>query len=113
MDLDKERRWKARAPFLVAAGIALLAVLFTVFREMGIVETWRLGNTRDRIVGENARLREENARLRAEVDKLKTSPAYIEEIARKELGLIRKKENVIVLDRSSGNPPDPSAKDRP
>ena len=113
MDPEKERRWHARGPFLVAAGIALLALLFSVFREMGMIETWKLGKTRDQILGENSRLREENARLRKEVERLKTSPEYIEEIARKELGLIRQKENVIVLDRAGANPPDPKVKGRP
>ncbi len=113
MDPEKERRWKARVPLLVAGGIALLALLFSVLRDMGVVETWKLSQTRDRILGENARLREENAKLRTEVEKLKTSPAYIEEIARKQLGLIRKNENVIVLDRPIGNPPGPGAKGPP
>lgn len=66
---------------------------------MGIAETWKLFRTRERILTENRMLREENQRLQQEVEKLRTNPSVIEEIARKELGLVHKKENVIVLDR--------------
>lgn len=90
--------WRRRLSVIIFWGIAASAVLFTVFREMGVVETWKLRTLRRELARENERLRAENARLRQEVEKLRTSPSYIEEIARKELGLIGNRENVIVLD---------------
>jgi len=72
---------------------------------MGIVGTLKLNRTHRQIQEENTRLREENLKLRQEVDKLKTNASYIEEIARKELGLVREKENVIVLDRKRESTP--------
>lgn len=100
--------WKRKMTVLIVGGIAALALLFTAFREMGIVSTWKLRRLHDQLVQENGRLREENARLHREVEKLRTSPTYIEEIARKELGLIGKKENVIVLEgRDKATPASP------
>ena len=44
-----------------------------------------------------ARQRAENARLREEVRRLTEDPAAIEEIARRELGLIRPGERVFII----------------
>ncbi len=97
---------RKHVPLLIAGTLACAALLFSVFGEVGILSTWRMDRNQKRLAEENARLREDNARLRGEVDRLRTNPAYIEEIARKELGLIGKKENVIVLERK----PDASAR---
>lgn len=106
MRLEPGSRWKPRLPLLVAGGIAVLLLLFSLIGEMGIVGSWKLYRTHKQILEENANLRDENRRLKEEVEKLKTNPSYIEEIARRELGLIGEKENVIVLDRKK-NSPDP------
>ena len=98
-------RVKNHLPALIVGVLAGAALLFSLFGEVGILSTWRMGRSQKQLVEENARLREDNARLRAEVDKLRTNPAYIEEIARKELGLIGRKENVIVLERKPDDPP--------
>jgi cell division protein FtsB len=105
MDDAKSRRWKPGLPGLIAGTVVLLYVLFTVFRDMGVVDTWTLGKSRDQILEENTRLRAENTRMGSEVKRLRTDPAYIEEIARRELGLIGQEENVIVLDRQADGPP--------
>jgi len=49
------------------------------------------------------------------VQALRSNPSAIEEIARKELGLIGKKENVIVLERNRNEdiPPPKGGTDRP
>ncbi len=99
------RRVKKRWPLVVAGGLASAAILFSLFGEVGVLSTWRMSRSQKRLAEENARLREDIGRLRAEVDRLRTNRAYIEEIARKELGLIGRKENVIVLDRKQDAPP--------
>ncbi len=97
-------RRNPRLPFIAAGVVAVLLLLFSLFREMGVMGTWKLYRTHLSILSENAKLREENQRLQQEVEKLKTNASYIEEIARKELGLVREKENVIVLDRRRETP---------
>ena len=97
------RRW----PVLVIGGLVLVAVLFSVFGDVGIISTFNLKAKENQLLAENARLREENEQLRKEVEKLRSNPSYIEEIARKELGLMGKKEIVIPLDRKkdAASPP--------
>ena len=107
MGMEPGSRWKPKLPLLVAGGIAVLLLLFSLFREMGIVGTWKLYRTHKQALEENVKLRDENRRLQEEVEKLRTNPSYIEEIARKELGLIGEKENVIVLDRKKDGPVSP------
>jgi cell division protein FtsL len=98
MEQAKGTRSSRRIPLLIAGALALFLLLFSLFREMGVVGTWKLYRTREQVMEENVRLRTENLRLRKEVENLKTNPSHIEEIARKELGLIGEKENVIVLE---------------
>lgn len=104
-----EKTWvRRRWPVLVIGGMVLVAVLFSVFGEVGIVSTFNLKAKEKQLVAENARLREENEQLRKEVEKLRSNPSYIEEIARKELGLMGKKEIVIPLDRKKDAPSPPA-----
>ncbi len=105
MERDRGSRWKSRLPLLVACAVVAVVILYSMFRGMGVVETWKLHRMQNQILEENARLREENRKLSQEVKNLRTNPAYIEEIARKELGLIGDKEKVIVLDRKKESPP--------
>ncbi len=99
-----KRRW----PVLLVGGMVLVALLVTLFGEVGILGTVNLYRKERQLMAENARLREENEKLRQEVEKLRSNPAYIEEIARRELGLMDKREIVIPLDRKQ-NPAPPSA----
>ncbi len=107
MESDVKGWVRKHVPHLIAGVLVGAALLVTVLGEVGILSTWRINGNQKRLAEENARLREDIGRLRAEVDRLRTNPAYIEEIARKELGLIGKQENVIVLERK----PEATARD--
>jgi cell division protein FtsB len=107
-DSEKTRLVK-RLPAVALGAVALLAVLYSVFGGVGIVNTVKMYRTEGRLEAENARLREEIAQLREEVENLRSNPSYIEGIARRELGLIGEKENVIVLERKKDADPHPPA----
>ncbi|GAB4367160.1 MAG: hypothetical protein Kow00128_11360 [Deltaproteobacteria bacterium] len=111
----RERSPGKRFPLLFAAAILAAAVLYSIFGEVGIVNTLKIRATQAQLERENERLRLEIAELRKEVEALRSNPSTIEEIARKELGLIGKKENVIVLDRNRNAhaPPAEGKPDRP
>ena len=111
----EQKPWlKKRWPALVIGGIALLALLFSLLGEVGVVSTLNLYAKQKSLAAENNRLREENEQLRQEVEKLRSNASYIEEIARRELGLLGKKEIVIPLDRKEDPlPPEPRGKKRP
>lgn len=100
MDHEKKPSMRKRWPFLVVGGLVLLAFLYSLFGEVGIISTLDLRTKQKGLIAENSRLRKENEQLRGEVEKLRSNPSYIEEIARRELGLMGKKEIVIPLDRN-------------
>lgn len=85
---------------LLAAVILGATILYSIFGEVGILNTYKIHETQKQLREENDRLRKEIAELRGQVEALRSNPSTIEEIARKELGLIGKKENVIVLERN-------------
>lgn len=111
----QEPRSGKRIPLLLAAIILGAAVLYSIFGEIGIVNTYKIQNTHMQLVEKNERLRQEIATLHKQVEALRSNPSAIEEIARKELGLIGKKENVIVLERNKDAdlPPPKGRTDRP
>ena len=79
--------------------MAVMAIVFTFFLiivgDKGISDLQLMKNERQAIVGTHAELRRKNLQLYHEIERLKNDPAYIEAIARKDLGLVGKKEIVI------------------
>ena len=79
--------------------MAVMAIVFTFFLiivgDKGISDLQLMKNERQAIVGTHAELRRKNLQLYHEIERLQKDPAYIEAIARKDLGLVGKKEIVI------------------
>lgn len=94
--LRDPNRKKRRLPLLIAAALVIAAVFISLFRDMGVVDSWRLRNTERQLRGEVEKLRQENALLKRTVEDLRGNPAVIEQEARR-LGLIKEGENVIVV----------------
>jgi cell division protein FtsB len=83
--------------------VASVLVVDALIGEKGLLETLRV---REEFVGLDRSildLRQENARLREEVRRLREDPQAIEEIARRELGLIRPGELLFII-RDSPSP---------
>jgi cell division protein FtsB len=85
---------------IVVAMINLLLV--GVFSDNGLIELNHSGNERLEILEKNRRLADENLRLLRAIRRLKSDPAYVEEVARRELGMIG--ENQVILKLQSTNP---------
>jgi len=94
--LRDPNRNKRRLPLYIAAALVVTAVFISLFRDMGIVDSWRLRNTERQLRVEVEKLRQENALLKRTVEDLRGNPAVIEQEARR-LGLIKEGENVIVV----------------
>jgi cell division protein FtsB len=65
---------------------------FTFFGDKGIVHLLRLQKELVRVKDANVKMEEENRKLREEVKRLQYEKRYIEEIARKELGMVKEGE---------------------
>jgi cell division protein FtsB len=108
--LRDPNRIKRRLPLFLAAALVIAAVFISLFRDMGIVDSWRLRNTERQLRGEVEKLRQENALLKRTVEDLRGNPAVIEQEARR-LGLIKQGEDVIVVPkRQETRPQDPPPK---
>ena len=72
-----------------------LMLLFIIFGENGLTDLYRLKTKRDRIVKQTDELTKKNLSLYREIERLKDDPKYLENVARKELGVIGKDEVII------------------
>lgn len=88
-----------RAFRLAVAFAASVLLVNALIGERGLTFSMRARRDRAALTKEIASLRAENARLRARVQALTSDPAAIEAIARRDLGLLRRDEKVIVLSR--------------
>lgn len=74
--------------------VLILTALLSVFGERGLIRAYRLTNERDDIRTKVEKLRRESQYLRGELSALKSDKRYVENIARKDLGLVREGETV-------------------
>jgi cell division protein FtsB len=76
---------------------AVIVIVDALAGERGLLAMLRARDQYDELVSAISRQRAENARLREEARRLREDPAAIEEIARRELGLIRRGEKVFII----------------
>lgn len=84
--------------FLLALGFFLLFGVFAFFGDKGVFHLLRLKKELARMKETNLKIEEENQRLKEEVRRLQCDKQYIEEIARKELGLVKEGEIIYQFD---------------
>lgn len=84
--------------------LCLLLILgfFALFGDKGVLHLLRLRKELTRIKETNVKIEEENEKLKEEARRLQHEKRYIEEIARKELGMV--KEGEIVYQFESPGP---------
>jgi len=78
--------------YLIPAGLILAFLTFTIFGERGLLRIYHLNREKDLIQARTDQLRAENDQLKREIEALKTDRRYIESLARKDFGLVRKNE---------------------
>jgi cell division protein FtsB len=83
-----------RVLLLVGAAVILLDALVG---DRGLLAMLRVRQEYDQLQAAIAQSRAENARLREQVRRLYEDPAAIEEIARRDLGLIKPGEKVFII----------------
>jgi cell division protein FtsB len=74
-----------------------LMLLFIVFGENGLTDLYKLKMKKDNLSKKSDELKKENLSLYREIERLKNDPGYVEDVARKELGVIGKDEVIIKI----------------
>jgi cell division protein FtsB len=97
---------------LLLFALALIAMDGLV-GDHGLLAMLRARRQHDQLVAEIAQQRAENVRLAEEARRLATDPSAIEEIARRELGMIRPGEKIFVLKDANPAPQGPPARTAP
>lgn len=89
---------------LLSISILLLLALFffIIVSEHGLADLRFLKKERDRLVEESKNLTRENQAISVEIDRLRHDPAFIESVARQELGMIGEDEIILKPQSSSG-----------
>ena len=89
---------------LLSISILLLLALFffIIVSEHGLADLRFLKKERDRLVEENKNLARENQVISVEIDRLRHDPAFIESVARQELGMIGEDEIILKPQSSTG-----------
>jgi len=77
--------------------VASVILVDALVGERGLLASMRARRQYDELAATIARERADNARLREEARRLKEDPSAIEEIARRELGLIKPGEKVFIV----------------
>ena len=75
-------------PFLIIS----LILYFTVFGERGLLRIYHLNKERQEVTVRLEAIKSENLKLVREVDALKNDRRYLESIARRDFGMVRKNE---------------------
>ncbi len=89
---------KKRSLLIFILSLFVALGLLTFFGEKGLLRLFRLQKELEEIKGRNRKIEEENRKLREEVKRLQSDKRYIEEIARKELGLVKEDEIIYQFD---------------
>ncbi len=77
--------------------VAAIVLVDALVGDQGLIAKLRARQQYDELVATIARQRDENARLRDDVHRLREDPAAIEEVARRELGLMKPGEKLFIL----------------
>jgi cell division protein FtsB len=85
--------------FLVICITAILLVTgWILFSPNGVMNYRTIQKQLQTVQDKNLKLSTENKQLKIEIEKLKSDPAYLEEVARKDYGLIKKNEAIFDFD---------------
>jgi len=97
--LENLPQMQRRALIALATALGLALLWWVVFAPTNsTVHYHRIQKNLDEIRTDISRLEKENAELRAEIDKIQKDPVMLEEVARKQFGLIRKNEMIYQFD---------------
>ncbi len=80
--------------YLIPAGAILFILFFTIFGERGLLRIYQLNREKQLMQKRLEELHAENDQLKRELEALKSDRRYLESIARKDFGLVKKNETI-------------------
>lgn len=86
---------KNKILFSIGIGLVFSLFLLIIFGNNAMLEFNRLKKERDVLIKKNNELALENNSMYKKIKRLKHDPKYIENVARRELGMIRKNEVIL------------------
>jgi len=95
--LKKQPSRRGRIVQILVVLIASIIIVDGLVGDRGLLAMLRARHEYDELAASISRQRAENARLREQARRLREDPSAIEEIARRELGLIKPGERVFIL----------------
>ena len=95
--VKESEEWRSLFTMVLIAGFGVVMLMISVIGSYGILATAKLEVHEKRLVQSLESMKVEKTLMKEEVTALKTSPEYIELIARKELGLVHSSELIFYL----------------
>lgn len=90
-------REKKQLPY-IGVFLLILLLLWIVFApDRGILALYKSNKEIQRLQAENAKLEQENMVLQEEINRLQNDPAFLEEKARKEYGMLKDNEVLYIF----------------
>ncbi|MGB2689450.1 MAG: septum formation initiator family protein [Desulfobacterales bacterium] len=93
---------KKKIMLVLAIMTMCLMLLFIVFGENGLTDLYKLKMEKDNLSKKSDELKKKNLSLYREIERLKNDPGYVEDVARKELGVIGKDDVIIKVKKKKG-----------
>ena len=94
--------FKKNIMLVLAIMTMCLMLFFIVFGVNGLTDLYKLKMEKDSLSKKNDELKKKNLSLYREIERLKNDPEYVEDVARKELGVIGKDEVIIKVKKKKG-----------
>jgi len=91
-----------RGRVLIVAAFGAAALLVLAYGGQSLARVWHMKHEVESLEREIVTLRAETGRLTAVVNRLRTDPDFIEQVAREDLGLVKPGERVLKLPPSPG-----------
>lgn len=102
---------KRRSVLGVIFILAVILGLVLIYNQHGFINLTKLGKERSDLEIKNKKIAGENRLLRLKIDRIKSDPDYVEDEARKKLGMVKPGEKIYRIKASSE--PDKSASHEP
>ena len=95
--------WKQKILLSLSILIIFSLLLFIVFDDNGLVDLNVLKKEKNGLIEKNADITMDNLSLYREIDRLEHDSGYIEDVVRRELGLIAEGEVIFKLKNNGGH----------